>query len=399
VLGAATLLPAVLHASGASVVRVYVAGPPQALARTRATLSELFARIRIDVVVEPAEDDAALAGASKDSVARAFFDFRALSAPRVVLAPGTSGHELERRTLPGSASLEVSIEEASHVLYLAVESALEAREGSSPATDVPLESPGGAAPGTAPAAAATAAPPAAATSEPPAAVPSRPAPAAKPVEQPSPTRVEADAGARPRSGSHAPPIAFEAGVSAFGAVSSFAAEHVLPGVGGAVDVAFGTAPLRGVALLSFGEFLPSDVIHDTRSGSLHAESVRLLGGVEWLPFTHAPVGFVLAGGGGVDRVTFEPGPSSATVLSSAVASRADPIVEGMAGARFRVSRSFAMFALSSLDVDLTPHRYTAEANGQTSTFFSLPAVRPAALLGVTYVFLDAPERSQKDASR
>ncbi|HVW24055.1 MAG TPA: hypothetical protein VHC69_01725 [Polyangiaceae bacterium] len=378
-----------------SLVHVYVAGPPEAVLRTRATVRELLARIQVDAVVEPASDEAVLAEPAPDGVARAFLDFRSLAGTRVALAPSGPDHDIVRRTLPAS-SLEVSVEEAAHIVYAAVEASRDASTRPAAAGSGASESP---ATGEAPP--ATSAPPPGASSDatgtgagsvspsPPPKTTSL-APAAQVVPAPQ-QNAESRAGANGED--HGPPktahagssaLVFDAAVSVFGGMSSYGGDAVLPGVGGALDVRFGSASLRPGAMLSAGVFFPSSVSSGDVGGSLRAESLRLLGLVEWTPSPR--FGFALAAGGGADHVTFDPGASSAVVVSEGAASRYDPALQGLVSARLRFSSAFGVFALAAADVDLTPHRYVTETLGDATPFFALPRVRPTALAGVTYVF-------------
>jgi hypothetical protein len=393
-----------------SLVRVYVAGPPEAVLRTRATMRELLARIQVDVVVEAAPDDTVLAGTAPDGVARAFLDFRSLSAPQVALLQSGPDHDVVRRTLPASSSLEVSIEEAAHILYAAVEASRDASVNpaatgvvneSSGARESPTNSPP---PGDAHGPSGDTE----SVSNEPTQAPARSA--ASPLKEEHhlrpPAQGETDHPAASAE-DHAPTkatearasaLAFDAAASVFGGVSSFASDAVLPGVGGAVDVCFGRASLRPGAMFSFGMFFPSTVSRQGMSGSLRAESLRLLGLAEWAPWKR--LGFAFGAGGGVDHVTFDPGASSSMVVSDGAASRYDPVLQGLVDARFRLSGAFAVFALAAADIDLKPHHYDIDTGGQTpTTFFSLPRVRPTALAGLTYVFHEGRAPSKVEASR
>ena len=381
-----------------SMVHVFVAGPEEALLRTRATVRELFARIHVDAVVERADDEAVLGVASPDTAPRAFLDFRSREAPRVVLVQRPSGRELERRTLPGSASLEVSVEEAAHVLYMAVESTLRARDdaagsGGSAAPE-PAGTTEGAAASTVPSSSDARASASAGSADASAAPRRPPATAAPPRDRAAAPARGADA----VSGDHVardggPGVTgrasgVEAGVSAFALLSSFAAAHPLPGVGGALDGALGRGRVRSAALLSVGVLFPSPVPGPGAASSIHAETFRLDALVDFAASERVHLSAGL--GGGVDRITFDAGPSTPSVVSTGSPVRIDPVLTALVTFQYRMSGAFGAFALASLDVDVQPHRYVTQAGNQDATVFALPRPRPAASLGLTYFFTEVP---------
>jgi hypothetical protein len=400
------------QAIAGSLVHVYVAGPREAVLRTQAVLPELLARIRLQATVEPANDESVLAAAATDAVPRAFLDFRSTAAPRVILVERPQGKELERRTLPASTSLEVAVEESAHVLYMALESALHARPENAAATAGAAASPGSAtagsagSPGNPASTAGEAATPDAGTdtaaNAPTASAESNSA-APRAGEEPT-TREAASSETRAKPPSpesedrqrppgHGAPLPFAARLSAFGGVSSFQAEHVLPTAGGALDAAFGTGTVRGGAWLSFGASFPSTVSNRV-AGSVRAESLRLAATAEWLAWPR--VGFVLGAGGGVDRVTFDPGASTPALQAGTPTTRANPLVATFLGARFRIAGGFGAFALAALDVDLTPHRYVAAMGlDAPAPIFTLPRLRPAAFAGLSYVFYDGTPKRER----
>jgi hypothetical protein len=363
-------------------VRVFVAGSGEALLRTRAALRELFARMHADAIVEPADGEAVLGAAASDDAPRAFLDFRSPGPPRVVLVQRPSGKELERRTLPSSASLEVSVEEAAHVVYMAVESSL---HGGDPdaveatPSDAPSATAPEAAPTPAPTPAATSAPaPAPAPAATPAPAPATPAVPVVVVEQPA---VQRDSGvAGPGT-----PLPLSAGVSVFGAVTSFAASHPLGGVGVALDGALGSGRVRPAALLSLDAFFPAQASNG-RDDSLGAQSARLDAMVEWLATSR----LVLAAGagGGADRITFDAAPSTASLQASGAETRVDPVFEALLAARFRITGGLGVFALIAADVDLKPHRYVMQTDSDVTTVLALPRARPVGFLGLTYAFAE-----------
>ncbi|MEO6598974.1 MAG: hypothetical protein ABIQ16_03815, partial [Polyangiaceae bacterium] len=92
------------------IVRVYVAGPEQAVSGARDAIQDLCSRSNVAVVVRDAAgaDEALLATSHAPGLAEAYVDLRPGTAPRVVVVDGESRKDLERRTLPEGASLEIS---------------------------------------------------------------------------------------------------------------------------------------------------------------------------------------------------------------------------------------------------------------------------------------------------
>ncbi|HEY3255587.1 MAG TPA: hypothetical protein VGJ91_16630, partial [Polyangiaceae bacterium] len=111
------------------IVRVYVAGSAEAVSGSREAIEDLCSRSNVAVVVRDAAgaDEALLATEHAPGLAEAYVDLRPGTPPRVVVVDGESRQDLERRTLPEGASLEISIETMAHVVCAAVESSLAAR--------------------------------------------------------------------------------------------------------------------------------------------------------------------------------------------------------------------------------------------------------------------------------
>ncbi len=105
------------------VVRIQVDGDAAAVARTRVVASELFERLGVASLVSTEPDVEAMSspGAGRQVLARAYFDLRDPTTPGIVVVDAQTEREIVRRTFPDSASLEISVEELTHVLYAVVE--------------------------------------------------------------------------------------------------------------------------------------------------------------------------------------------------------------------------------------------------------------------------------------
>jgi hypothetical protein len=397
--------------SAPSVVRVYVAGPPAAVARARVTVTELCSRLELSAVVLEAQSDAVLATPSKDAFAEAFIDLRGGSVPRVIVLQGDTRRELERRTLPASSSLELAVEEAAHVLYMAVESALRAREarneaaaaggagagatgagraGASSAAGDGAGSAGDAtgrdaAPGDAtPSGAGDEAHRAGTDATPPSdGAPSR---AATPLAAPAAAGADAtsDTGAaRTEPASPSGGARFEAEVAAYGSVLAFGPDHVLPGLGASLDLGARNGASRWSASLCFGATLPGKVNIPPESAELRADVARLLVAAEW--DATSLLAIFIGIGGGVDRISFEPAPPPSGVTAVSSAPKLDPVAEGKAGLKLLLSRSGRAFAGVAMDLDLAPHRYVVESASATEPFFTTPRARPMAFVGLSFL--------------
>jgi hypothetical protein len=356
---------------------VLVAGTPEAIEKERKTVTELLSRLGLTVVVTAAVDESSMPGPSSGTAARAFVDLRVQTSPWLVVLRGDSSRELERRTLPTAASLEVSAEEVALVLYMAVESSLSTRAAS---------------------AAATAPVPPASGSTDASAAPREEPPRREVTPPPPPPERRQPESDEPDEPENAPelvaPVAtgpsgpFEIELSAFGGASTYSASDPLAGFGGALDVGSRPDKTRFSATLAGRAFLPKAMARDQETASLRAESGRLFAAAEWEIGEQTFVG--LAVGGGVDRVTVTTGASTPGVWAAGTASRFDPMLGAVASAKFRISRSAAVFVATALDVDLAPHRYVTEDAAGDRTFFAPARVRPAAFLGLSFPLVGGP---------
>lgn len=369
-----------LDAPAPPIMRVYVSGSAAAVTRLSATIRELCARLNLDVVIEEASGESVLDGAPAARL-KSFVDLKS-RAPRVVVIDARTSREVERRALPTSASLEMSVEEAAHVLYMAAESAFSARTARS----------AGATADAAPEPAKSGEAPAAATPEPPnttekgAQTPeeTKPPPVetgrkAPPQREPEVIRRagEDDGRRESRNGSSR----FESQLGAFGTAAVFAASQPLFGVGGSLDGGVRSGAFRMSAAIAFGAYLPATVARDGATASLRAEVGRI-GFVGAWQATPAFAPFLSVGGGG-DRITMNPGSAPSGSWTAGPEVRIDPMLEALLGAKVRIATSVGAFFAFGADLDLAPHRYVIDANGDREAFLELGRVRPTALLGLS----------------
>ncbi len=320
-----------LASEAPSIVRVYVAGPPAAVAGSRDAIQDVCSRSAVLVVVQDAAgaDEALLATQHAPALAEAYIDLRPGSPTRVVVVDGQTREDLERRLLPGGSSLEISIETVAHVVCSAVESSLAAR-----AAPPPLRSP-------------------------------------------------------PDSGAHAPnrrsslTSPWGARLSLFGAVQNFGA-GVQGGAGGALGVSHGSGAWHAGLLLSVADYAAADVESGPALASFGVVGARLLPMLE-LRLSPTVTGFAAIGGGGDwTRVSAgRPPPGGSAQPASATL---DAIGAAMLGAELHVGYGLsALFAVDA-DVDLTRHRYVTASSPGNLVVFEPARVRPMALAGFSVAF-------------
>jgi hypothetical protein len=354
--------------TGARSMRVYVAGAPAAVAKMSATLRELCARLDLDVIVEEASDETAMTATGPNAWLKAFVDVRS-TAPRIVVVDAETRRELERRSLPASRSLEMSVEEAAHVLYMVAESALAGRDSRTPA--------GG---DTAAAPSSSRAPePRKPTVEP----STRSAPQSKPPREPPRDHGEGeplddDRGEQRHRKASA---RFQSELAAFGTAAAFGAARALVGFGGSLDAGARTGSFRVSGALSGSAYLPSRLTRGAAAASLSAESARVEVIGAWAATSVFEPFFAI--GGGADRIALDADSPPPGASPTGVESRMDPIVTGALGAKIRLSRTFGAFFAFATDVDLSPHRYVIDADGAEQTFLELARIRPALFVGVS----------------
>ena len=315
------------------IVRVYVAGSPEAVSGSRDAIQDLCSRSNVAVVVRDAAgaDEALLSTSHAPGLAEAYVDLRAGTPPRVVVVDGESRQDLERRTLPEGASLEISIETMAHVVCAAVESSLAAR-----------------------------------AALPPPAVPVA-AVAAKPAQREPEQSLEGAPGWQTRASLFASGANFGAGFRA--------------GVGAGLGINHGHAPWHFGALFSLVGYPAAGVESAEGLASFGLLGVRALPLLEWQATPDVTAFAGIGGGGDWIQISGERPPPGAT--SGTTQTVLEPIASGMLGMRMLLGRGIgALFALDA-DVALARHRYVAQSAEGTEVFFQPSRVRPMAFAGLS----------------
>jgi hypothetical protein len=328
-LAAASLILASRVASAGAtppIVRVYVAGPPEAVSGSRDAVQDLCSRSNVAVVVRDAAgaDEALLSTQHAPGLAEAYVDLRPGSPPRVVVVDGETRQDLERRTLPEGSSLEISIETVARVVCSAVESSLAAR--------------------------------AAATSK-------------------------REGGASSQHAERRSP--WDPRVSLFGAAEDFGAGFH-GGGGAAVGLTYGRSPLRVGALLSVAGFAAADVEAEAALASFGMLGVRLLPMLEWRASSDTTAFFGLGGGGDWTRVSAKQAPFAGAAADGGATF--DAIGSAMLGARLRLTGNLSALLALDADIDLMRHRYVITSAEGSRPFFEPSRVRPMALAGLSFSF-------------
>jgi hypothetical protein len=327
-----TAVACATFAAGAPpIVRVYVAGPPEAVSGARDAIQDLCSRSNVAVVVRDAAgaDEALLAKSRAPDLAEAYVDLRAGSPPRVVVVDGETRKDLERRSLPDAASLEISIETVAQVVCAAVESSLATRVMPPP-------------------------PPATATPE-----------------------KKLHAGAEPALvlGPE-----WNSRLGLFGTVANFGA-GARAGLGAALGVTGSREAVRFGALFDVIGYPAADVEGAGGLASFGLVGARLLPTLEWHA-TGAVMVFVgLGGGADWIRISAERPPPGAVGQGSG--SSVDAIAAGMLGLQLQLASGVAALLALDADADLSRHRYVIESPQGSQSFFEPARVRPVALAGLS----------------
>jgi hypothetical protein len=318
------------------IVRVFVAGSPEAVAASRDAVQDLCAHANVAVIVRDAAgaDEELLSNSHPRGLAEAYIDLRAGMPARVVVVDSETRENLERRTLPEASSLEMSIETSAHVVCAAVESAISARKAREAAR---------------------------------AAAPPEPPPKAEPKD----------------SGG-----GIESRVSGFGIASDFGF-GLVGGGGAAFGLRFGASTVRFGAMLPLFGYARGEVEQFGGETSFIVLSGRLLPTIDWQ--ATRPVGFFAGIGGGVDWVHVEPELPPPGTLQGGKSELVEGIGSVLIGATANISENAGAFLTFGLDVAFTPHRYVIETPDGVSTFFEPSRVRPTAMLGAFFSF-GGPDR-------
>lgn len=330
------------------IVRVYVAGPDEAVSGSRDAIQDLCSRSNVAVVVRDAAgaDEALLATSPAPGLAEAYVDLRAGTAPRVVVVDGETHKDLERRVLPEGVSLEISIETVAQVVCSAVESSLATR-------------------------------------------------AATPPQSPAPT---ARAETVRATSDKAPPLRgqWSSQLDLFASAANFGA-GVRGGAGAALGLSRGKGPLRLGALLSVSGYPASDVESAGGLASLGLFGARLLPTLEWQASRVATAFVGLGAGADWLRITAEQPPPGA--VGRRAGNTVDPMLSGMLGLRLRLGGEVAALLAFAADADLARHRYVIQAPQGSQAFFEPARLRPTALAGLSVSLDGKGAPTQAEARR
>jgi hypothetical protein len=328
------------------IVRVFVAGSPEAVSGMRDALQDQCARPNLAVMVEDAAsaDAELLDTAHSTGLADAYVDLRPDNDTRVVVVDGQTHEQLEGRTLGRASSLDVSIEIVAQVVCSAIDSTLAAR-----------------------AAAAAAAK----------AKESAPAPLPPPVApQPLPNLTVAE---RARRSDERAPRAAAAWVGAYAVGADYGAGLQLGG-GAVVGVSLGSAPIRFGGSLLLDGFPSVALDRQGAQASLGLYGARSLATLEW---DESPQLNVFAGlGGGIDWLRVSAGNPPAGAAAQSDTSSVEPMLSSLIGAKVGLGLHVSAWLALGADLDLSRHSWVNEMSGAPALFYESPRVRPLGLAGL-----------------
>ena len=309
------------------VVEIRVSGDAAALARVRVTARELLLRLDVQANVK-AIDEAETSSSEPTPLVIAYVDLRSLASPSIDIEDGRSHQGLTQRRLSEVTSLETGVEALLHVLYLAVESALQVGvERSAP-----------------------------------------PPPAKKPAPPATPF-------------APAPTAHFGFDVGPLVRLSSLGGSRVVPGGG------LGLEPRADFGRAQVG-LLVSGVLHGTSELSfaggeadVRPLQVRVVPTFDWLLSSDVSGCFGLGAGLDSLRVT----PSRAPDIGAASPQSAlDPILTGLVGARVPLSGRVFLAGMASLDLDLAPTSFVARVGSRSLPVLQLPRLRGGFTLALSF---------------
>jgi len=366
------------------VVRVFVAGTPEAVAGTRDALRDRCARPELvilvedagAVVIEPPEPngdaatgngaDAAANGASTwgdDSswsetahaengadtpshealllgsgqatdLAVGYVALETAAESRVVLVDGRTHQELERRVLEPTESLEMSIETVANVICATIDSALATRAA-------PLRAP-------------------------------VPPPAPPPVVTNPPPRAPLEAES-----------AYGVWAGVFGTGADYGAGF-RGGGGGFLGATTGSGRVRASLLLLASDFPSLSLDRQGAEPSFGLFGARLLPGAALR--VADDIDALVGVGPGIDWLRVTPGtPPPGGTAETGVGS-VDPVLSALLGARLRVGGHVGLWLAMGADLDADRHRYLNVASGTPVTFFEMPRLRANGQAGLAVTF-------------
>jgi hypothetical protein len=314
------------------IVRVYVAGSAEAVSGSRDAIQDLCSRSNVAVVVRDAAgaDEALLATSHPPGLADAYVDLREGSPPRVVVVDGQSRQDLERRTLPEGASLEISIETMAHVVCAAVESSLAAR-AAAPAKALPVRK-------------------------------------EEVLLEPKPEK-PFDRSER-----------WQTRASVFGSGANFGAGF-RAGMGAGFGLNHGQARFHFGAFIAVIGFPAAGVEGADALASFGLLGVRVLPLLEWQPARDVTAFAGVGGGADWIEVSGErPPPGTSSMPTESVF---EPVASGIIGVRLRLGRGVSALFAADVDVALGRHQYVVQTPVGSESFFEPARVRPMALAGLS----------------
>ena len=310
----------------ARVVEIRVSGDAAALARVRLTARELLLRLDVQPIVKSVDEPETSADEPTPLVI-AYIDLQRISSPRIDIEDGATRQELTRRSLSDVATLETGVESVLHVLYLAVESALQIGVGSPP-----------------------------------------------PAKRPEPPRIKPKSSASPgHSGLDFGPLL---------RLSSLGHTRVVPGGGllleSRTDVGRGKLGL----MLAGAVHGASELSFEHGAVEVRPLQARLVPTFDWL--LSSDVSGCLGFGAGLDAFLIEPvqPPDNGRVRIGE--SAIDPVLTGLIGARVPIAGRAFLSALASLDLDLVPTSFVARVGDKTEPILPLPRFRAGFTLALSF---------------
>jgi hypothetical protein len=276
-----------------------------------------------------------------------------------VVDPETE-REVLRRTLPDTASLEIAVEQLSHVLYAVIEALLQTARSRQSARPTPTARPE----------------PPSRSSEPLSSSP----PASAPEPEPAPTVTPSsdDAGVRPsRRLSSGPSLL----VGAFARLLTIDSSSILPGGGLSLAARSREDGLAFGGSVTGALHSSQEIFFEGARGRVRPLSLRAYGTVSGP--TQSRVLLVAGFGGGIDvfQVEADSAPPDVAAQSSTVS---DVILGTLFGARFPVAGALGLDAAFTLDLDLSPRHFVAEQGERRLVLLELGRFRPAFVLGASY---------------
>jgi hypothetical protein len=325
-------------------VQIDVAGSQAAVSSMAETTVELLARLqivpRIRAVGEVIDGGRRVdTPVSSRPLILAFIDLRSTSAPTVRVTEGTAHRLIVDRTLPASASLDLTVEEAAYIVYTVVDSLLRTEETRK--------------------------------------ADRKPSPTALP-----PPIAESDA---PASGSELtrspkPRLGLEAGLF----LSANAFEGHAPSYGVGANVALGLRNVSPQPAVRLSATTYPTTHHEVAKvdAAVTSMSFRVVPTIEWLR-TSTLSGLVGAGAG-VDWFRVSPTPPPSYGQVKARPSNVDPVIATVVGARLRIVADLYFLLDLALDVDCAPRRYIAVANDNSVDLFAPARLRPSVAAGLLF---------------